>query len=163
MALHEVFSPTPAPKERIHQALVMEAAKRVHVSEYLQLRLQKGRGVGSSEYGQIIKAGEAIEHQALKVRKRTHVPGDKIEFSVDPQVIGARLILTNVPLEEYLVVRHDCLEAAKNKATKNKEEYENLEGCDEIAEKWAEREWNLAADLVLTNQVAVAAGIKTAA
>lgn len=164
MALHEVFSPTPAPKERIHQALVMEAAKRVRVSEYLQLRYQSKRGhLSGEEYRQIRDGATAIMYDAAKSDNRPYDPGDNIERSTDPRVGWARRKLTNVPLGEYLAARHKLLEAAVAGSTKKAQDFENLVGFEEEAGKAFIRKLNLENGLFLTEKVAAAAGIDFAA
>jgi len=108
MALPE-GSPAPAPKEEI-PFLVMEAAKRIRVSEYLQLRFQRGWDIGSGEYGQIFAVADAVIGYQTAKGKEPYYLTDELELSADPRVIGARLILTNVPLPKYLTARQVALQ-----------------------------------------------------
>ena len=159
MALPVEVRTTPAPKEKI-PFLVKEAAKNVPVEEYLQLRFQRGWDIDRGGYEQIFVAAEVLrKYQRAKGKKPTASLNDELEFSADPRVIGARLILTNVPLATYLVARHEVLKAERNRTTKQKDEYEAAGIYFKDVERLNNRLHNLGDDLELTKKVAEAAGI----
>lgn len=134
-------------------ALVREAIKRAPVDEYLRLRYFT-RGCSNDEHGQIIWGAAEIGKQAEKMQKKYSLD-DPIQFSADPLVIGARLILTRVPLSTYLAARHEVLEAAIASLIRQRDEYELL-GAREV-EKENEKLGGRLADLNLTNKVSAAA------
>jgi len=161
MALPEVKT-TLVQKETI-PFFVREAVERVPVDEYLQLRYQSKRGdFNEVEYRQISDGVGAIISKAAKLGKRTYDPSDKIEFSADPRVIGARLILTNLPLPKYLTARHEVLEAAIARNSERIRYYTNLDKL-EAAEEAQIRGQALVADLNLTNRVAFAVELQRSA
>ena len=162
MAL-ESLEAAPALKEKI-PFFVMEAAKRVRVSEYLQLRYQSKRGhLSGEEYRQIRDGATAIMYDAAKSDNRPYDPGDNIERSTDPRVGWARRKLTNVPLAEYLAVRQSFLEVEIDSNTRNLQELRTISGLEEQAGKAFIRKLNLENGLFLTEKVAAAAGIDFAA
>jgi len=159
MALPVEVSPTPAPKEEITHK-ILAAAKHVKVSEYFQLQYQFNRGhLSDEDYRQIRDGATAIMYDAAKSDNRPYDPGDEIEFSADPRVIGARLILTNVPLPIYLAARHKLLETAVARSTKKAQDFENLVGFEEEAGRASTRQENLENGLFLTERVIEAANI----
>ena len=109
MALQSVEA-APALKEKI-PFIVKVAAEWVPVTEFLQLKYQfKRESLSDNEYRQISDGATAIMYDAVNSDSRLYDPGDKIERSADPRVIGTRLILKNVPLAEYLAARQVALQ-----------------------------------------------------
>jgi len=157
MALQSVEA-APAPKEKI-PFLVREAARRVPVDEYLQLRFQRGWDIGRDEYGQIFAAADAVIGYQTAKGKEPHYLTDELEFSADPRVIGARLVLINVLLPTYLAAKGEVIEAERNRTTRQRDEYEAAGVYVGDLEKVNNRLHNLAADLELTKNVAEAAQI----
>lgn len=152
MALREV-SPTPALKEKT-PFFVMEAAKHISVCEYLQLRFQRGWDIGSGEYGQIFAAADAVvRYQTAEGKKPTHNLTDELEFSADPRVIGARLILTNVPLPEYLVAKRKVIVQAIEVNATDDLLYSSLVGWEEQRSRVEEKGKKLAGEFELINKV----------
>jgi len=157
MALQSVEA-TPVPKEKT-PFLVKEAAKHISVCEYLQLRFQRGWDIGSGEYEQIFAAADAVvRYQTTKGEKSTYNLADELELSADPRVLGARLVLTNVPLPKYLTAHQTALESQLS-LNYEKIGFYGGQGMNEEAARLIKKGIKLMKDLELTQVVSKA--IKT--
>lgn len=152
MALHE-GSPAPAPKERIHQALVMAAASKVGITEFILLRL-RSLDVRQAENDQIKKVASIIRTEQMEAKEeKVFNLSDEIEQTLDPLKAGARRILKKVSLPEYLTAKRAVIVQAIEVNETDKLLYSSLVGWEEQRSRVEEKGKKLAGEFELINKV----------